>query len=306
MDATAGATGGVAAPGANASTTCTANNEQTAPPTAIPYAVGTQVKRLRAKTLYFGDCSCWCPAKIIDYNATTYRYTIQYEEGENEDLEHNDINTEPFPREPRYPCGMKLEENVCLVSEIVARCLYIPSDNDHSQIAPEDPTWFYRVKDTENEARVHDLHEPMINIILGRMQQRRYEEEPSQLREYFDKHQISHDDIAKSIHVLQVVAQLAATKSSSSESSSSNNGTEKSKKRNRQQNNNSDSNSNDADVAVLENENNSNTDSALSEVLDLLDNCNRNFRGQPAGLNGWSLLSSSNYINPYPNYSTLL
>lgn len=282
------------------------------------YAVGTQVKKLRRKKLYgIGDYNCWCPAKIIsNNNASTYPYTIQYEDGDHDELEHNEINTEPFPLEPRYPCGLKLEQYMawetvgtkkekvfaCLVGDIIARFLYIPMSR-FDFVA--EPTWMYSLKYRENMANADNLFEIKITNILERMQQRKQEEEAKSqawksitdstegtnkdqdvcLREYFAQHQISPEDIATSIHVLQVVAKLAL-KSSSASASSSNNGTEKSKKRNRQQNNNSDSNSNDADVAGLENENNSNTDSALSEVLDLLDNCNRNVRGQPAGLNG--------------------
>ena len=117
--------------------TMAATNQQTAnttdiaaPPPAIPYAVGIPVKILRVKTIdsygwYNIDsaytASCWCPATIRSYNATTSRYTIEYDTlskqrkkrmtMKRETLEHNEINTEPFPLEPRYPCGFLRRRN---------------------------------------------------------------------------------------------------------------------------------------------------------------------------------------------------
>ena len=53
------------------------------PPTEKLYEVGTRMKKLYHRT--------WCLGTIVSYNETTYLYKIEYDDGDEEELEHYEI-----------------------------------------------------------------------------------------------------------------------------------------------------------------------------------------------------------------------
>lgn len=146
------------------------------PPPEIPYEVGTWVKK------FFYEYSGWYEAKIISYNSKTYLYKIEYEDGDQEELDHDEINTEPFPMQPVYRSGMKIEQYFVgkntkqhigwLVGEIVSRFLYIPG---HLPRYGKEQKWMYGVEYIDNDAE--DLDENQIKNIMERMQQRKHKKE---------------------------------------------------------------------------------------------------------------------------------
>jgi hypothetical protein len=72
------------------------------------YPVGTQTKK------YFEEFQGWFQGTIRSYNKLTKFYSVEYEDGDKEDLEHHEIDTGSLPR-PKYDRGTQY--NVFLVSK---------------------------------------------------------------------------------------------------------------------------------------------------------------------------------------------
>lgn len=142
------------------------------PPPDNAYKIGTRTKK------FFEDHkSAWYEATIVGYNRKTRLYKVQYDDGDCEDLEHIEINAEPFPVEPKYKIGMKIEQFFLskdtgkeigwLNGEIVSRFFHAPTGKNNCN----NSEWVYGVEYADKDTE--DLDEKQIKKILERMKYHR-------------------------------------------------------------------------------------------------------------------------------------
>eukprot|EP00536_Pseudo-nitzschia_multiseries_P014070 jgi/Psemu1/291237/fgenesh1_pg.653_\ len=84
-------------------TTTAAATDPTSSSSSLPvYPVGTRTKK------YFNSIRAWFPGIVRSYHPETKFYSIEYEDGDREDLEHHEIDTDPLP-EHKYDIGFRYE-----------------------------------------------------------------------------------------------------------------------------------------------------------------------------------------------------
>jgi hypothetical protein len=141
-------------------------------PPSTPYATGTITKK------YFKEYRAWYKGTIIEYNSTTYLYKVGYEDGDHEELEHHEINTEPFPSHPLYVLGMQFkrflvrksteEEIGWMIGTIKSQFYYIPPRRSNTR---SNNRWRYRIEYEDNDQE--DLDEFEITETIVSSQRKR-------------------------------------------------------------------------------------------------------------------------------------
>ena len=139
---------------------------------------------LRLKKFFCVD-NGWFEAEITSYNPKTDLYKVDYIDGDQEELDHDEINTEPFPIPPAYETGMELEgyvkvrtgttkaATIFFAGEIVSRFFYTPENADTPLLYGTEQTWMYRIASLADDDDYDDLNEHQVQEISERMQQRK-------------------------------------------------------------------------------------------------------------------------------------
>ena len=132
------------------------------------YPIGTQTKK------YFPESKGWFQGRIRSYNRETKLYSVEYDGNNTEELEYDEINTEPLPPN-KYDIGTQYEASIWSktsgkksVGTIKSKFYHDPNNLNSGKYPRTRRQWRYTVVYSDGESE--EVMEPTITRYINKAQ----------------------------------------------------------------------------------------------------------------------------------------